>query len=398
MNGLHRMLAVGAAVAVALPANALAQPQAMEVVGDERIPGKPSGSLERMLKELKLKGLRENPDFGITFGEALRQRLVWIQRTAPPTDSSDDLASLISVSTKDCAVGRSGACSTRDLLLAAKAELGRAPVDCNGAARRFSDAGYADVLDDSAPAQAYDAACLGSMIPRVIGGAIEAPVSKPSLIADPAQEGELLSAVAIFENGHNNFFCAGLFLPAGKVLTARHCFGSALLGNTQVRSAQSGKRWPIENQMLPADEGKVASDWVVVSLTGADFPTPPKFNLTRLGTSPTAFVIGPFHSAKMMKYDPAPTPDGDFLRYSLRYPKPGTCVALAVRTGCLALTCQTVTGFSGAPVFSARQSDGSYDVIGIVSGGDGNNTGCVAESDLRFATFAVSADNIKVQK
>ena len=97
----------------------------------------------------------------------------------------------------------------------------------------------------------------------------------------------------------------------------------------------------------------------------------------------------------MMKYDPAPAPGGDFLRYSLRYPKPGTCVALGVQTGCLALTCQTVTGFSGAPVFSARQSDGSYDVIGIVSSSHGNNTGCVANLDLRFATFAVSADNIK---
>jgi hypothetical protein len=53
----------------------------------------------------------------------------------------------------------------------------------------------------------------------------------------------------------------------------------------------------------------------------------------------------------------------------LRWPRQGFCVALEERLGCLHLGCETVKGFSGAPVFLNKQPmpDQPLEVVGFVS-------------------------------
>lgn len=397
MKQLRCLLAGTIVLTLLSPGPATAQVEGTEVLGEESLPAGRPKALDELLKELRLKGIDEDPDFGISLRDSLRHSMATIMRTAPPADSISDIGKLIAKASRYCAQGSGEACQERGLLEAAKTELSLAPSACNMAARLFFVASSASSTPDDATALAYDAACLGSFVPRVINGQIESLTAKPPIIANPVHENEILSAVAVIEDARNHFKCAGLFLPGGKLLTARHCFGSVIPDTIQVRSAQSGKRWHVvPPDALPANNGKVASDWIVLSLKGSGFPVPPKINLSRLGVSPLAFVVGPIHSAKAMSYSPQLNPDGDHLRHSLRYPKTGTCVAISILAGCLTLTCQSVQGFSGTPVFSARLSDGSYDVIGLISGGEGAGTGCAADPALRFHTFAVSADSIRL--
>ncbi len=174
-------------------------------------------------------------------------------------------------------------------------------------------------------------------------------------------------------------------------MTARHCIPRDVAGLTLINA--SGTLPPTRLKSIRQGQGVidyVPEDWAVLALVMTPGVTLKVVNshmvpfdapaeVTLLGLYPHALAADyyPVGSAHPMR--------------SIRFPKPGLCEAISLSDNCLQLACQTVRGFSGTPIFSSRRPDGSYEVIGFVSGATGAQTGCDGNLPLTNSTYAVSS-------
>lgn len=387
---MWRLLALVVVAGASIPAPVAAQSRSVGAEGREgqieiRIPGLPGDATFPRRGGL-------NPDLDLRFDMSnwARKREQVIM-PLDPQEASDDIATLARLSTIDCNGGRNPfACGRAERFTRASNRLGAAASaapTCEQAADDFRR-DYRDGTPSSAVANAYDIACLGSFTARKdkAGAPVRAP--RPAMLADADKPNDLLTAVGLLELD-GKIVCAGLIRPDRKFMTARHCVRLTGTDGFTVLSA-SGKVQGIGLKVTntaPWSKIGVAADWAVIDLPAAGGLPIARTNIVALDAPAEVTVIAAYPYADQTDYvtaDPMP------LR-ALRYPRDGMCQALVAYNGCLQLACQTVRGFSGAPIFSSRKPDGSYDVVGLVSGSEGNDAKCSGTEQVANSTFAVSA-------
>lgn len=292
-------------------------------------------------------------------------------------------------------------CRQRDALLAAAAGL-RAGVaaadDCEAAAKAFSPH-YRDADPPEATARQYDLACLGSIQLRRNGAGVEATAAPPPIIADglryPAQG--VLAMIGILERDGIPI-CGSLIRPDRTVVTARHCYDK----NRSAFDAQSVTVRPASGTAGPwsvagvrskpsVDSDAAADDWIVLAIGSAPGFAAPASTFAPMPLAGEVTVLGHFAHYKAVGYQDDTLPGW---RKGLRYPRMGLCQSVQPVRGCLQIACQTVRGFSGAPVFlPAAGADGRPQVVGFISQDYSAQANCPPA--LIGATLAVAAGQIE---
>lgn len=321
-----------------------------------------------------------------------QRRREWVLIPSGPSETAHKLTELAAVYARDCdtTVTTPLACGRADGYGKAAARLEAASSgsasECGKAGAVFRKA-YATGTPSDDVARAYDLACLGSFSTRLSEVGTPVPSPRPPLLESAESAEGLLSAVGLLESG-GAVRCAGLIRPDGKFYTVRHCLANAADGFT-VRSVDgallaSGLQ-PVRQS--PSSQTGVAADWAVFELPPGSRAVV-RTNLVKLAAPAEVTLVAPYAHASATAYAQADAPG---LR-ALRFPRDGLCQALRASTGCLQLVCQTVRGFSGAPIFSAHRPDGSYDVVGFVSGSGGEDQTCPGSENITNSTFATGAD------
>lgn len=241
----------------------------------------------------------------------------------------------------------------------------------------------------------YDQACLAASVPRE--ALLADPYPTLLTAAAPGQASALRSIGLLEADG--KIFCGALLRNDRTIVTARHCFdgrGGAYLaaGAVTVRPIDGrGAAWTLATtiQKQGAGGGKLTKDdWAVVAIDttaaigAADLP------LASPAKPGAATVVGYFtgHTAT-----PPPPGGADGWQRGVRWPKPGLCQVIQIKPGCLQLACQTVEGFSGAPIFSLAPGQSKPTVIGFVSRPATVNAG-VCSTSASSITLAASAEGI----
>lgn len=255
---------------------------------------------------------------------------------------------------------------------------------CDQAARDFRK-GYDSGKPSVDIAVEYDIACLASLSPRKTKSSAIVPAAWPAVLAGAATDTNLLGAIGLIEKD-GKVLCAGLIRPDQTLITARHCLSGGSVASLSVRSALGqvvGTNVKVL-QAPPTAETGVPADWAVLKLSPGSTSVA-KTNIVKLRSPAEVTLFAAYPYFEQIEYASADA----FPRTALRFPRDGMCQAVLGYKGCLQLACQTVRGFSGAPLFSARNVDGSYDVVGFVSGSEGEDTQCEATADIPNSTYAV---------
>lgn len=306
-------------------------------------------------------------------------------KTADPIGAPQELVETSAFATFSslCDQGRDYFCrrvaglrSARDYLVAGATRN----ADCATAVEDF--VGYYRVRNPPATvSRAYDLACLGGLIVR---NGEAAMAERPPVLMRAEGEGGLLAAIGLVINSGTPV-CAGLLLPDRRFLTAKHC-DEYLGSQPAVYQASSGKSWSLIRGSRGESRG-VAGDWAQYDIQEADDYEVPPITFTSSDEPTPATVLAGFPYNDVFQ-----SGAGNALA-AMRFPRDGLCHTVNFSEGCLQLICQTVGGFSGAPVFRANSSPDSPEVLGIVSGSVGNNTGCNV-LPIGSSTLAVSANEI----
>ena len=322
-----------------------------------------------------------------------RQRpLDWVLIPIGPKETAEKLEKLAANHARDCdsITTTPIACArAQGYALAAQrlhAAGSGAASGCGKAAADFRMA-YTSGSPSDDVANAYDLACLGSFTARLDRTGTPVDSKRPALLAGAEAADGILSAIGLLESG-GVIRCAGLIRPDGAFYTARHCL-TYKAGGFTVRSVAGAI---LESGLTavrqgPPSESGVAGDWAMFQLSVGVGPVA-RTNLVKLARPAEVTLVAPYAHAEATAYaqqDPLPS-------RAMRYPRDGLCQALWASNGCLQLVCQTVRGFSGAPIVSARRQDGSYDVVGFVSGSGGDEQTCNGSENIINSTFATGAD------
>ncbi|WP_298330308.1 trypsin-like serine protease [Asticcacaulis sp.] len=263
--------------------------------------------------------------------------------------------------------------------------------NCELASARFRN--FYDGTDkiDVEHAIEYDLACLGSFVDRKndIFSTLDAV---PTIISDSEQVSQILDVVGLLKLD-GAVICSGLIRNDRTFLTAKHCIKQNRNANYTLSSA-SGLISDVPLTFMRAgdwgDTG-VPIDWAVYKMPPGESLNISRINLVKYNKKQDpseVTIVAPYAYYNLTDYNK----EEKVPKVILRYPRKGLCQALAVSNGCLQLACQTVRGFSGAPVFSTRLSDGSYNVVGLISSSDGEDARCSSSLPISNSTFAVSAE------
>ncbi|MGH6909083.1 MAG: trypsin-like serine protease [Phenylobacterium sp.] len=336
---------------------------------------------------------------GVLAGAAHRIRLSDPRTQMPSSPSATEgiLTAKIATSDKACAAGGAGACGDGVRLKGVLADVETTALrypNCSKAATAYVKY-YPDGEAPDAVAAAYDTACLASSEPRSSAGSFIHDSLPPVLAAlsNPATGG--LSPIAVLEVDGTPF-CGALLRNNHTLITARHCFEGAAAGAWKAGAIRlrpvdgRGGPWQIDKNFLKAgaDASTARTDWAVVKILTAESIRATDVNL-EAATGPGAVsVLGYFKDHAAVGYGPGQSPEE--WKRGLRWPRPGFCAIEDVRPGCLRLLCQTVQGFSGAPIFSAA-APGKVAVVGFVSRAAVAD-GAACGPATSYVTIAASAD------
>jgi len=354
-------------------------------------------------------------------------RSSWYQRVYEPDVAPGVFDSLISQyrrsckpDDKECLSGGPVSELTRLSRLVAGSDAGNS---CSAAAREYRrqslscSAGCNSATHRDAIAK-FDASCLASMLPwQRADGTMTADAAPSILTHGGAQNGVqgALNAVAVIEirptesNSVATHHCGGVLLSGNRIATALHCFNTRLMAN----AVASGRVWArsIRNdnsawKILAPDkwpgalpQTDIGRDFIVLRLESAAPIAVPKIIFGTSAIPGEAFVLGHFldfdDTRTLVAPGTAQTTPIPRWRRGLRWAKPGLCVAIGVKAGCVRTLCQTVRGYSGSPVFAAKGADPAkpLTVLGLISApDDGSDARCGDQQAI--TTLASSAAGV----
>jgi V8-like Glu-specific endopeptidase len=310
--------------------------------------------------------------------ERLIDRWETIKRPASPREGANVLRPKLERLRESCLQGRN--CSEASALgrvVQALNDASTAYPDCSSAAVAYG----AYYLDNGEPpadiARRYDLACLGSLEPRRVQGA-EQRDALPAVYTAGGREGAAegaFRAIGLLE-ADGIPFCAGLLRNDRTLVTARHCFEGPegafwQAGRVKVRPVDGrGGPWAIGSTLIRSGAAKsqaVPQDWAVVAIATTDPIAAPRVELAPRELPGEVTVLSYFRHHAHAEYGQGASAEP--WRKGLRWPRPGLCQVEQVEPGCLRLVCQTVRGFSGAPVFDASPppSGEPIKVVGFIS-------------------------------
>ena len=291
-------------------------------------------------------------------------------------DLPDAIAETISGLTDSCTrIGVAEYCKARDRLVDMQPGLGNsspALVQCSRAANAVHRAWQIDSRGwhATAEAQAWEDACLAPL---------EAPERSGTSSVDPG----LLSTIGIL-SFHGEPFCSGLLTDTGLFVTAQHCYRE---GGLSVRQAGSNEIRTLSRVDTNSRPG-IPNDWAVFRLTGGAPLVVQPTEFSEIGAHTVAYPVG---LSLVAAWRNAPLVD---ITQTVRAPRDDMCKVLFEMEGCLHLACQTMQGFSGAPIFLGREAgaDSPPKVVGLLSGGKLDGT-CKGDTVARV-TFAVPIKSV----
>ena len=325
----------------------------------------------------------------------IRERQGRFSIPAPPGTSAENISLAANSFSQSCARSNKDcdkALAYGNLVTALRDASSKHP-SCNEAAELYAK-DYEFTNPPNSVAVKYDASCLGSLSTRYRGFTQVVDEPLPPVFTGGADGNGALSAVAILEDDSGPF-CGGLLRNDRTVVTAQHCVTfkhtSFQENRVKVRSVTGSQAWSIlPPPVAQAASSLVRDDWTILKLGGIEPVTVASTTLAKDFNLPEALTfVASFSPFGLMDYrDNSPS-----WRHSLRYPRAGMCHGLVVVNGCLVMTCQTVPGFSGAPIFRVSSGGNAPTVVGFVSGTLDRTTGCPVAGP--FPTLAVFADRIR---
>lgn len=313
----------------------------------------------------------------------------------------------------DCARNRTGA------LCAGKADfsyfgplaqtLAATPVDCDPAARTYRDAlgdclttGDCKLGGSGTAGVAYDDSCLSSSLPWSGTDGRPRASQEPALFrqgGERAGVGGALNAtvlIELVEKGRRGHHCGGLLRPGNRIITARHCFDNAyeISALKEDRAfvrilGRAGSEYLLSLAASVSEAGvpPVQTDWLSLSFKASDTIPAPDVEFRRVTEPVEAVVVG--HYPHWARSRAGNAPNEEAWRQGLRWPGPRMCHAIHAVDVCLRLLCQTMPGYSGAPIFDAKSAPGQpLRVLGIVSREDTRNGNHKCGAHLPRATLA----------
>ena len=293
-------------------------------------------------------------------------------------DLPDAMEDAIAGLTRSCErTGVASYCVARDRLVAIQPGLDNPSpkvVQCSEAANAAHRAWQADTegWHSTTEAGAWEDACL-------------APLDAPSNAAGSSLDPAIMSAIGVL-SFHEKPFCSGLFIADGLFVTAQHCYRSGGLSVRQAGSNEIRTLDRVDSNALPG----VPNDWAVFRVTGGAPLVVQATEFSPPGDSTDVYPVGLSLVAASRN---APLAD---ITQTIRAPRDNMCPILFEIEGCLHLACQTMPGFSGAPVFLGRAASeqGVPKVVGLLSGG--SDGGSCKGPTVPRVTFAVPVSRIIV--
>lgn len=219
-------------------------------------------------------------------------------------------------------------------------------------------------------AEAWESKCLAQIGATAIGQPDGADGGAVSLMA----------SIGVLFVG-NTPACSGLLTPDGLFITARHCVGRPPYDHLQVRQASTDAVRGLkrrDNNQAPG----VAGDWAVFEVLGGALEGLQDFPMGKARSGDAVYPVG-LSLPSVHRLAPFIEMSG-----AIRTPGDGLCRMIIEFSDCIQMSCQTMAGFSGAPVFLPSPQGGTPSLIGFLSGGDSRNLRCEMDRISR-ATFAV---------
>lgn len=368
-------------------------------------------ALNSVLERLRRKRMLSGPDLNLLQERQvvdLRSLRNQVQQTVGPNTAGNVIEMKVKAELSACTDERCKA-----LVMASYpdysslvAKLRGASGGCDAAASRYADAAGAidsntatqtDLLEFEAAARLVDNACMTApwdaqapAVARTGGG--------------EAGQGALKATGLLQVDGLGDPFCGGVFLSPSEVQTALHCFGRAdtyqalKQGRVTIRQADSATApaWKVTAQTLDPSVTSgagfdVSRDFLRLRLT---LPATgvPKLTVRKPSGLEPAFVAG-----FMLGHDKLRKPAVSDTKWAatpewwkgLRWAKPDGCVVVDSDDNCFRMLCETVRGFSGAPVFATKASPAEPLVLfGIVKGTEGGANVC-RTPELAWSTIGV---------
>jgi hypothetical protein len=292
--------------------------------------------------------------------------------------------------------GYAGIVAIRDKLIAAEGPCDIAAKAYYAATNDCFDYGCQAPSDKSA-FKAFDDNCMNALQPwRHPDGIVRADPAPRVFETGGAEDGAegALRAVVLLElikGGQRQHLCGGLLLSGNRIVTARHCFETQYLqdmlrkGMIEVRFLKGADQtyalqW--SDDILAGGSG-VAGDRVVLSFSAPNVFAAPRIEFVEPSVPADAVILGYFrdHDTERAKDDPnavGGVPSQSVSWRGLRWARAGMCFAVNAKPGCIRALCQTIPGYSGAPIIdtATASSDQPLKVYGLVSGPDAGQLGC----------------------